>query len=74
MKITKNMTFAEVIEKYPETIDVFLKHGLHCIRCPIGARETIEEGAKAHGIPIEELLKELNEAIKKKQNLNQEEK
>lgn len=71
MKITKDMTFAEVIKKYPETIDVFLKHGLHCIGCPIGAMETIEQGAKAHRIDVEKLLEELNEVIKRGNYLNQ---
>ena len=65
MKITKDMRFAEVIEKHPETIDVFLKYGLHCIGCPVGAMETIEQGAKAHGINVEKLLKDLNDVIKK---------
>ena len=63
-KITGKMTFTEVISKYPGTGKIFLKQGMHCIGCPIAVRETIEEGAKAHGLNIKKLLEELNKEIK----------
>lgn len=28
--ITKHMTITEVVEQYPKSIEVFLKHGMHC--------------------------------------------
>ena len=58
------MKIDEVIKKYPETVEVFVKNGFHCIGCIAASFETIEEGAKAHGITAEELVEELNEAIK----------
>jgi hybrid cluster-associated redox disulfide protein len=65
MKITKNMLIGEVISKYPKTIEVFLKQGLGCIGCGMAQLETIEQGAKAHGIDIKKLVDELNKVIKK---------
>ncbi|MFZ5559688.1 MAG: DUF1858 domain-containing protein [Patescibacteria group bacterium] len=65
-KITKEMKIDEVIKKYPETVEVFMKYNFHCIGCVAANFESIEEGAKAHGITPEELVEELNEAIKKK--------
>ena len=65
-KITKDMILGEVVNKYPQTVDVFLKHGLPCAICHIAFHETIEEGAKSHGIKLEKLLKDLNKSIKKK--------
>jgi len=35
MAITKDMTIQEVVESNPETIRVFLEHGLHCIGCAV---------------------------------------
>lgn len=64
--ITKDMTLGEVARNYPETVEVFLKHGLPCAMCHVAFVETIEEGAKGHGIKLDLLLKELNKAIKKK--------
>ena len=60
------MILGEVARKYPETIDVFLENGLPCAMCHIAFHETIEEGAKVHGIKVDKLLKELNKAVKKK--------
>lgn len=65
-RITKDIPIGEIVSKYPETIEVFLKHGLHCIGCQLANLETLEIGAKAHGIDIKQILKELNEKIKKK--------
>ena len=63
-KITKNMTFQDVMDKYPNAIDVVMNYGLHCIGCHVSAFETIEQGAKAHGLTkkdIEKMIKEMNE-------------
>lgn len=65
-KITKDMTFAEVVSKYPKVTKVFLRHEMHCVGCPIAMQETIEQGAKAHGISVKKLVEELNKAISKK--------
>ncbi|UCH12313.1 MAG: DUF1858 domain-containing protein [Candidatus Omnitrophota bacterium] len=65
-KIKKEMSLAEIVQKYPETTEVFQKHGLHCIGCPIASFETLEQGAAAHGMDLKVLLEDLNKAIKKK--------
>lgn len=65
-KIKKEMGFSEVLAKYPETADVFLRHGMTCISCPFAAQETIEQGSLAHGIDPKKLVAELNKRIKKK--------
>ena len=65
-KITKKMILGNLIIKYPETIDVFIEHGLPCATCQLASKETVEQAAKSHGIKVETLLKDLNKAIKKK--------
>jgi hybrid cluster-associated redox disulfide protein len=66
MKITKDMSFGEVLQKHPELAHVFIEHGMHCIGCMMAQFETIEQGAAAHGIDIKKLIDDLNKAIKKK--------
>lgn len=63
-KITKDITFAEILQKYPETAEVFSKYNIHCAGCPMAMQETIAEGAEAHGINIKKLIDELNKAVK----------
>ena len=61
-KITKEMTFNEVIKKNPEAIEILLKKGMHCIGCPMAQMESLEQGALAHGLNPDKLVKELNKA------------
>lgn len=63
MTITKDMSIGEVVEKYPETVPVFLQHGLGCLGCALARFENIQQGAVAHGIDIDALMKALNEVL-----------
>jgi len=58
------MKINDVLKKYPETAEIFMKYGFHCIGCVAAGFESIEDGAKVHGIDIDKLVEELNEAIK----------
>jgi len=60
VKITKKMTFNEILEKNPESVMILLEKGMHCIGCGMAGFETLEQGALAHGIDVDELVKELN--------------
>ncbi len=60
MTITKDMTIEQVVTEYPETMMVFMRHGLHCVGCHVSAYESIEEGAMTHGINVDALVADLN--------------
>lgn len=60
--ITKDKTISEVLDENPETAEVFMKHGMGCLGCAAASGETIEEAASVHGIDVNVLLSELNEA------------
>ena len=60
-KITKDMKISEVAMKWPKTQNTFMEMGLHCFGCGVARFETVEEGAIAHGIPVDDLIKSLNE-------------
>lgn len=61
--ITKDVKIEEVVTQYPETMMVFMKHGLHCVGCHVSAFESIEDGAMAHGINVDALVDDLNKVI-----------
>ena len=61
--ITKEMPIGEVVQNYPQTIEVFLQHGLMCFGCAIARFENVEQGAMAHGINVDTLMKDLNAAV-----------
>lgn len=61
--ITKNMTFFEVMRMHPATVSVLQKYNLGCVGCMGAQNESLEQGANAHGIDVEALVKDLNAAI-----------
>ena len=68
--ISEKMSFGQVLSKYPQTVEVFMGHGMHCFGCFAAQMETIEEGARAHGMNEEEtkkLVEELNEIAGRKE-------
>ena len=62
-KITKDMGIIEIVQKYPQTLEVFQKYGLGCIGCAAARFENLEAGAKVHGVDIEAFIADLNTAI-----------
>ena len=63
-KIKKEMTFEEIMKEYPETIEILFEHGMHCIGCSMAGMETLEQGAMAHGLDVDNIIKEMNAKIK----------
>jgi hybrid cluster-associated redox disulfide protein len=61
--INKNMTFGELLKKFPKAGPILANHGLHCIGCHVSVFETLEQGMKAHGMSdtqLDTLIGELN--------------
>lgn len=63
MEITKNMSISEIVEKNPQTIEVFRNYGMGCLGCSAARFENIEQGASAHGIDLGVLLTALNKMV-----------
>ena len=63
MTITKDMGILEVVQQWPETAGVFTSFGMGCLGCVAAKFENIAQGAAAHGMDIDALIKALNEAI-----------
>jgi hybrid cluster-associated redox disulfide protein len=64
-EITKDMTFIEVMNTSPEAAWILMENGMQCAGCGLAASESLEQGALAHGIDPEKLIKRLNKGIKK---------
>ncbi|HHY05673.1 MAG TPA: DUF1858 domain-containing protein [Clostridia bacterium] len=63
MKITKEMSITEIVQQYPQTVEVFRQHGMGCLGCAAARFETLAEGAAVHGIDLNSLITDLNKAI-----------
>ncbi|BCR04999.1 hypothetical protein DESUT3_20680 [Desulfuromonas versatilis] len=59
-KVNKDMTFHQVLQMSPEVAKVLGKFNLGCIGCMGAMNETLEQGAQAHGLDVNDILRELN--------------
>lgn len=57
------MSIMELLQKHPDIADKLKEMGMGCSFCMGASTETLEQGIKAHGLNIEEVLRELNECI-----------
>ena len=57
---TKDMSILEALQADPRAREVFAIHGLACIGCMGAMMESIEDGARMHGIDPVALLRDLN--------------
>lgn len=67
-KIKKENIIYDVIMDFPKAAEIMLIYGLHCVGCSANQFETIEVGAKVHGMSDEEIKKmvrEINAELKK---------
>ncbi len=65
-KITKDTTISEALEIFPRAAEIMQNHGLHCVGCHVNVMESIEGGAKGHGMDdeaVEQIISDINEAM-----------
>ena len=66
VKIEKDTNLGGLVFMYPETEEILVDYGLHCAFCAANSFDTIEMGAKIHGLDddeIEEMLERINEVL-----------
>jgi hybrid cluster-associated redox disulfide protein len=62
--INSKMTIGQILKKDPNALKVFERYGLACANCHLNTMETLEQGAKAHGLSeaeVQTLAKHLSE-------------
>ena len=63
MKFTKKDTIIDILNQNPLAHDIMIKKGLHCIGCGGAAFESLEDGARAHGLDekeIDQMVEQIN--------------
>jgi hybrid cluster-associated redox disulfide protein len=64
--VSRESNLGEVVFNYPETAEILLDYGLHCVGCGAMHYDTIETGARIHGLSdteIDGLVLRINEVI-----------
>ena len=66
--ISRTTTIGEIVEKYPQTVEVLLTYGVHCVGCHVSPFESLEDGFRGHGLSEEKIdsaVIQLNEVVEK---------
>lgn len=61
-EITADSLVQEIVEQHPQTMPVFVRHGLGCVGCYIAPFHTIADSAREYAVGLEPLLGDLNQA------------
>ena len=61
--ITGDEPIGQVLKDHPQTLRVFLSHGLMCVGCAVARFENVRDGATAHRIDVDALLNDLNAVV-----------
>lgn len=62
-KLDPDMPVDTIMREWPATVEVFIRHRLLCIGCPIGPFHTVGDACLAHGLAEDALVRELEELI-----------
>jgi hybrid cluster-associated redox disulfide protein len=58
-----DLPIADITRRWPETVSVFIAHGMLCIGCVVGPFHSIDDACAEYGIDTDRLLIELRAAI-----------
>lgn len=56
----------EIVNNYPEAIDVLFEIGMHCLGCPASQAESLEDACAVHGLDPAPVVEKINNKIAEK--------
>ena len=61
--VTPKTLVGEVVNEYPESIEVLTACGMHCLGCPASQAESLEDACAVHGLDADSVVTALNMRI-----------
>ena len=61
--ILSHLSVAEVMQRWPATVPVFIRHCLACVGCPFAPFETLAEIPAIYGVHLDDFMRELQQTI-----------
>jgi len=63
VSITPNLVVADLLNNWPQTIPIFIRHRLYCVGCLMSAFDTLGEVVCNYHLPEQPFFAELRQAI-----------
>jgi hybrid cluster-associated redox disulfide protein len=61
--LSSQLTAAEVMQRWPATIPVFIRYCTACVGCPFAPFEPLAEIPAIYGLPLDDFMRDLQQAI-----------
>jgi hybrid cluster-associated redox disulfide protein len=61
--VNENTLVGELVDQYPETMDLLMGIGMHCLGCPASQAESVKDACAVHGIDAQLMVEALNVKI-----------
>ncbi len=61
--VNEETLIGEIVNEYPETIEILLGIGMHCLGCPASQMESLAEACLVHGFDVKPVVDALNAKI-----------
>lgn len=58
-----DLTVDDVMRFWPDTINVFVRHRMLCVGCPIGSFHTVTDACREHSLDEEAFRRDLTTAM-----------
>jgi hybrid cluster-associated redox disulfide protein len=62
--ITSEISVADLLSRWPQLIPIFLSRQMSCVGCSMASFDTIQDVAENYHIPVDELLFDLDQAVR----------
>jgi len=53
----------EIVRAYPESVEVLMACGMHCLGCPASQAESLEDACRVHGLSADQVIAAVNQKI-----------
>ena len=61
--VTGETLVGEIVNQYPEAVEVLLSIGMHCLGCPASRAESLADACAVHGMPVDRVIEAINTKI-----------
>jgi hybrid cluster-associated redox disulfide protein len=61
--ITPNLLVADLLNRWPQTTPIFIRHRLYCVGCLMSPFDTLSEVVSNYHLPEQSFFAELRQAI-----------
>ncbi len=61
--VTPDTNVDELITRFPRTVQIFIRHRMHCVGCEVARFESLEEACRIYRRPLDPLLADLRRAV-----------